>query len=73
MPSFLSRLLRQCANALISYGQMHFFIASPDLEEPARGHPDRMACKRPLTDTEKALARQLEDVGGDFGRGRESP
>ncbi|SEQ08698.1 hypothetical protein SAMN04487983_100331 [Streptomyces sp. yr375] len=62
MRDSLSRLLRMCANALIAYGQMYFVIPSPDNAEPDRGHYERMPCDRPLTDTEKALARQLEDL-----------
>ncbi|MFD9432728.1 DUF6059 family protein [Streptomyces sp. NPDC060002] len=51
-----------CANALIAHGQLYFVIPSPDFTEPVRGHPEHVACNRPLTDTERALARQLEDL-----------
>ncbi|MFE3824914.1 DUF6059 family protein [Streptomyces sp. NPDC059092] len=62
MRSSLSRLLRMCANALIAYGQVYVVIPSPDVAEPVQGDPERKSCERPLTDTERALARQLEGM-----------
>lgn len=62
MSSSLSRLLRACANVLITYGEMYFYIPSPNVGEPAPGHPERMVWNQQLTETEKALDRQLEGM-----------
>ncbi|MFB7678175.1 DUF6059 family protein [Kitasatospora purpeofusca] len=65
----LKSVLRFCANAIITYGQCHYYVPAPDVGEPAPGHPERMSHNVPLTDTERALARQLEGVEAQVGRG----
>lgn len=71
MRLFLKSLLRFCADALVTYGQSQFFIPTPDVGEPAPGHPERVPWNVPLTEAEEALDRQLEGVAERVGRGLE--
>lgn len=64
----LRSLLRFCADALIAYGRCQFFVPGPELAAPGPGHPERMPCDAPLTETEKALDHQLEGVAERVGR-----
>ncbi|MEV7779643.1 DUF6059 family protein [Kitasatospora sp. NPDC088351] len=65
----LRNLLRLCGNAVITYGQCQIAVSVPQLEEPAPGHPERTLRGRPLTETEKALDRQLDGVAERVGPG----
>ncbi|WP_406386816.1 DUF6059 family protein [Streptomyces sp. NBC_01618] len=63
----MRRLLRLCADSLIAYGQIYLSEPHPYIAEPPPpGHPECLASDRPLTETERALDRQLE---GRTGRG----
>ncbi|WP_443045564.1 DUF6059 family protein [Streptomyces sp. HUCO-GS316] len=72
MRLFLRSLWRFCVDAFIAYGRSQFFIPYPDIGEPvAPGHPERMLCNQPLTETEAALDRQLEGTAERVARDSE--
>ncbi|MFE6161278.1 DUF6059 family protein [Streptomyces sp. NPDC056486] len=57
-------LARACLDALIAYGQIYMYVPDQRIDEPGPGHPERLCADGPLTETERALSRQLEGRGG---------
>ncbi|WP_351232745.1 DUF6059 family protein [Streptomyces sp. NPDC002133] len=65
---YVSRALREVYSSLTAAGWVWIGfppmgplqpMAAPRLEEPPQGHPERLCPDVPLTNTERALQRQL--------------
>ncbi|MGW4291409.1 hypothetical protein ACWEIK_31275 [Streptomyces sp. NPDC004673] len=61
MRLFLKSLLRFFADALVAFGRSQLFIPDADFEEPAPDSSERIS-RKPLTEAEEALDRQLAGV-----------
>ncbi|WP_407563191.1 DUF6059 family protein [Streptomyces sp. 184] len=71
MVAALAWLLRVTREALMALGRVWFFIPTsppdppppdPPPAGPVPGHPERLCPDVPLTEQEKALQRQLDDI-----------
>ncbi|MFG2652116.1 DUF6059 family protein [Streptomyces sp. NPDC048436] len=59
MFSLAARMLHFLWDGMIAFGESMMGPVPPTLKDPAPGHPERLCPDRPLSKTERIMARQL--------------